>query len=84
MNRICLNAEQSELSFSNERIAMWYFKKMGCKYCYSVLDDESIIKKYYQETLPKQKQELLNLLKERPEETKKMIDEVLDEMYKRK
>lgn len=71
-------------TFSNKDIAVWFCKKMGYDIGNLILDDDTMIKQYYEESLIRQKEELLYLLKERPEETKKMIDEVLDEMYKRK
>ena len=71
-------------AFSDINIAKWYFKKIGYKYNDFFLDDDKIIKQYYEENLTEQKEKLLNLLKEQPEEAKKIIDEVLDEMYKRK
>lgn len=71
-------------AFSNANVATWFCKKMGYDLDDLILDDDDIIKQYYEEILKNQKQELLNLLKEKPEETKKIIDEVLDEMYKRK
>ena len=84
MNKTIYYFANHENAFSNRNIAEWYCKKVDNFYKNISLDSEKFIEQYYLEGVQLQKESLLDLLKEKPEETKKMIDEVLDEMYKRK
>lgn len=86
MSRIIyvFDARCGNTAFSDRSIADWYSHKIQEEYEDLELDKENLIQEYYYDQIPKQKQNLLNLIKECPIETKKMIDEVLDEMYKRK